>query len=88
MNYIVDMSDLYIQWDELHIKLEELCVHESNNLSYSKLSKLPFKTINLMQCITWRMNDIEESAKFLIEQEHILPAVILIRSAMENTAFI
>ena len=44
MNYIVDMSDLYIQWDVLHIKLEELCVHESNNLSYSKLSKLPFKT--------------------------------------------
>lgn len=83
----VDMSELYIQWDELHIQLEELCVHESNNLSYSKLSKLPFKTINLMQCITWRMNDIEESAKFLIEQEHILPAVILIRSAMENTAF-
>ena len=81
-------EDLYSQWDELHVKLEELCVHELNNLSYSKLSKLPFKTINLMQCITWRMNDIEESAKFLIEQDHILPAVILIRSAMENTAFL
>ena len=80
-------EDLYLQWDKLHVQLKGLCIYESNNLKYSRLSNLPFKTINLMQCITWRMNDIEESAKFLIEQEHILPAVILIRSAMENTAF-
>ena len=81
-------EDLCSQWDELHVQLKGLCIYESNNLKYSRLSKLPFKAINLLQSMTWRMSDIEESAKFLIEQNHILPAVILIRSAMENTAFL
>ena len=81
-------EDLYSQWDELHVQLKGLCIYESNNLKYSRLSKLPFKAINLLQSMTWRMSDIEESAKSLIEQNHILPAVILIRSAMENTAFL
>ena len=84
----LEISELFELWDILHSQIKELCHDQSDNLSYSKLSKLPFKTITIVYSMAWRMNDVEEAVRNLVDKNHIHPAIILIRSAMENTAFL
>ena len=77
----LEISELFELWDILHSQIKELCHDQSDNLSYSKLSKLPFKTITIVYSMAWRMNDVEEAVRNLVDKNHIHPAIILIRSA-------
>lgn len=76
------------QWQTYHEKLLERCFEGTDNYEWSTLSKLPLKVINILQPMTWRMRDAEEAARILIDNNYVHPAAIMIRSAMENTAFI
>lgn len=76
------------QWQTYHEKLLERCFEGTDNYEWSRLSKLPLKVINILQPMTWRMRDAEEAARILIDNNYVHPAAIMIRSAMENTAFI
>ena len=84
----IDILELHQLWKKLHYQIKDLCLKQSDNLSYSKSSKLPFKTISVVYSMAWRMNDVEEAVRNLVDKNHIHPAIILIRSAMENTAFL
>ena len=83
-----EILEIEQQWQNCHEKLLDRCIKKTDNHEWSRLSKLPFKVVNILQPMTWRMRDTEEAARFLIENNYVLPATILIRSAMENTAFV
>ena len=83
-----DIIDLDKQWLELHGALVERCYDGTDNFEWSKISKLPLKVVNILQSMTWRMRDSEEASRILVDNDYIHPAAILIRSAMENTAFV
>ena len=51
----LEISELFELWDILHSQIKELCHDQSDNLSYSKLSKLPFKTITIVYSMAWRL---------------------------------
>lgn len=82
------IKELNAQWRALHIDLLERCYEGTDNYEWSQISKLPLKVVNILQPMTWRMRDVEEAARLLIDKNYIHPAAILIRSAMENTAFL
>lgn len=83
-----EILDIEQQWQKYHEQLLDRCIKRTDNYEWSQLSKLPFKVINILQPMTWRMRDTEEAARMLTENNYIHPATILIRSAMENTAFV
>ena len=82
------IKELDVQWQALHEDLHERCYDGMDNFEWSHISKLPLKVVNILQSMTWRMSDTEEAARLLIDNNHIHPAAILIRSAMEDTAFV
>ena len=82
------IKELDAQWRALHKDLFDRCYGGTDNFEWSRISKLPLKVVNVLQPMTWRMRDTEEAARILIDKNHIHPAAILIRSAMENTAFL
>lgn len=82
------IKELDVQWQALHKDLHERCCGGTDNFEWSRISKLPLKVVNVLQPMTWRMYDTEEAARLLIDKNYIHPAAILIRSAMENTAFV
>ena len=81
------IEELDKQWKALHKDIVERCFDGTENFEWSTISKLPLKVINILQPMTWRMRDAEEAARVLIDKDYIHPAAILIRSAMENAAF-
>lgn len=83
-----EIKEIDSQWQELHSELVKRCVNSLDVYSISKIAKLPYKVINLLQPMTWRMRDTEEAARKLIDMNYVHPAAILIRSAMENAAFV
>ena len=83
-----EIKELDAQWRTLHKDLFDRCYGGTDNFEWSRISKLPLKVVNVLQPMTWRMRDTEEAARILIDKNHIHPAAILIRSAMENTAFL
>ena len=48
--------------------------------------KAPFRSLSLRECVSWRTQDLLEQSLCLYEQEHILGARILLRSAFETLA--
>ena len=83
-----EILEIEQQWQHYHEKLLERCFEVTDNYEWSRLSKLPLKVINILQPMTWRMRDAEEAARLLIDNNYVHPAAIMIRSAMENTAFV
>lgn len=81
------IEELDKQWKALHKDIVERCFDGTDNFEWSKISKLPLKVVNILQPMTWRMRDAEEASRALIDMDYIHPAAILIRSAMENAAF-
>ena len=71
---------------ELIDKLSKHCVTTMRNKEYSNLSKLPFKVMTFVNAMNWRMKECAEAAVLLLESDLTHPALILIRSAMENAA--
>lgn len=73
---------------ELIMKISEHCVNSMQNKEYSNLSKLPYKVMTFVNSMNWRMKECGEAALLLLESDYTHPALMLIRSAMENAAII
>ena len=73
---------------ELLMKLSEHCENSMQNKEYSNLSKLPYKVMTFVNSMNWRMKECGEAALLLLESDYTHPALMLIRSAMENAAII
>ena len=73
---------------KLLMKISEHCVNSMQNKEYSNLSKLPYKVMNFVNSMNWRMKECGEGALLLLESDYTHPALMLIRSAMENAAII
>ena len=73
---------------ELLMKISEHCVNSMQNKEYSNLSKHPYKVMNFVNSMNWRMKECGEGALLLLESDYTHPALMLIRSAMENAAII
>ena len=73
---------------ELLMKISEHCENSMQNKEYSNLSKLPYKVMNFVNSMNWRMKECGEGALLLLESDYTHPALMLIRSAMENAAII
>lgn len=73
---------------KLLMKISEHCVNSMQNKEYSNLSKLPYKVMNFVNSMNWRMKECGEAALLLLESDYTHPSLMLIRSAMENAAII
>lgn len=73
---------------ELLMKISEHCENSMQNKEYSNLSKLPYKVMTFVNSMNWRMKECGEAALLLLESDYTHPALMLIRSAMENAAII
>ena len=73
---------------KLLMKISEHCVNSMQNKEYSNLSKLPYKVMTFVNSMNWRMKECGEAALLLLESDYTHPALMLIRSAMENAAII
>ncbi len=71
---------------ELVTMLSKRCVTSMQNREYSNLSKLPYKVMSFVNSMSWRMKEFAEAAILLLESDLTLPASVLIRGCMENTA--
>lgn len=56
------------------------------NRGYSNLSKLPYKVMAFVNSMNWRMKECSYATVQLLESDLVLPALMLIRSLMENVA--
>lgn len=68
--------------------LKGRCVSSMSNKEYSRLSKLPYKVMTFVNSMNWRMKECAEAAILLFESDLTHPALMLVRSAMENAAII
>lgn len=71
---------------ELIAELSGHCVTTMQNREYSNLSKLPYKVMTFVNAMNWRMKESAEAAVLLFESGFTHPALMLVRSAMENAA--
>ena len=71
---------------ELIAELSKHCVTAMQNKEYSNLSKLPYKVMTFVNAMNWRMKECAEAAILLFESDLTHPALMLVRSAMENAA--
>ena len=71
---------------ELIAELSKHCVKTMKNKEYSNLSKHPYKIMTFINAMNWRMKECAEAAVLLFESELTHPALMLVRSAMENAA--
>ena len=62
------------------------CVTSMHNREYSYFSKLPYKVMAFVNSMNWRMKECAEAAIQLLESDLTHPALMLIRSSMENAA--
>lgn len=67
-------------------ELSKQCVAGIPNKEYSNLSKLPYKVMTFVNAMNWRMKECAEAAVLLFESDLTHPALMLVRSAMENAA--
>ena len=69
-------------------ELESICVDNMPERYYSNTSKYPYKLMHFLNSLNLRMKECGESAVILLEQGFTLPALVLIRTMMENTALL
>lgn len=67
-------------------ELSKRCVTSMPNKEYSNLSKLPYKVMTFVNAMNWRMKECAEAAVLLFESDLTHPALMLVRSSMENAA--
>jgi hypothetical protein len=67
-------------------ELSKHCVTSMHNREYSNFSKLPYKVMAFVNSMNWRMKECAEAAIQLLESDYTHPALMLIRSSMENAA--
>ncbi|MDM8160830.1 DUF5677 domain-containing protein [Labilibaculum sp. K2S] len=69
--------------------IEDLKVNSLDKIdhfSLSRIDKLPLKVQSFIEVISRRMIDFSESIVILLESNHIIPAIPLIRAIIENLA--
>lgn len=81
------MSDIYNYQENLH-KIQSLVIERISHFKYSKQAKIPYKVHSLVESMNCRIIDFCESIDLLIKTNHIVPAILLIRSIIEVTAII
>ena len=69
-------------------ELESICVDNMAERYYSNTSEYPYKLMYFLNSLNLRMKECSESAVILLEQGFTLPALVLIRTMMENTALL
>ena len=69
-------------------ELESICADNMPERYYSNTSKYPYKLMHFLNSLNLRMKECSESAVILLEQGFTLPALVLIRTMMENTALL
>ncbi len=72
--------------EECIAELRKRCVTFMDNKEYSNLSKLPYKLMSFVNSMNWRMKECAEAAVQLFKSDLTHPALMLVRSAMENAA--
>ena len=75
-----------IKAKELIAELSKQCITTMRNKEYSNLSKLPWKVMTFVNAMNWRMKECSEAAVLLFDSDYVHPALMLVRSAMENAA--
>lgn len=75
-----------IRAKEYIAELSKHCVKTMKNKEYSNLSKHPYKVMTFINAMNWRMKECAEAAVLLFESDLTHPALMLVRSAMENAA--
>jgi len=81
------MNDIY-DYKESLLEIQSLRTEFINHFEYSDKAKIPYKVHLLIESMNCRMIDFCESIDMLILNNHIVPAVSLIRSLFEMTAII
>lgn len=74
---------------EIENKINQLQAIRSEKVlhyHYSNQGKIPFKVHSFMEIMNLRMIDFSESAELLIKNNHIIPALPIIRALFENIA--
>ena len=67
-------------------ELSKHCVTSMHNREYSNFSKFSYKVMAFVNSMNWRMKECAEAAIQLLESDYTHPALMLIRSSMENAA--
>jgi hypothetical protein len=81
MNFTYDYKESLLEIQSLKTDL-------INHFEYSDRAKIPYKVHLLIESMNCRMIDFCESIDMLIMNNHVVPAVSLIRSLFEMTAII
>ena len=74
---------------EIQLKIEEikkLLSDRVEHFKYSRRAKIPFKVHSYIQTMNLRMADFYEATDLLINSNHIIPSLTLIRTIFENVA--
>lgn len=82
----MDTHKHILEAKELIDKLSNYCVSSMHNREYSNYSKLPYKVMAFVNSMNWRMKECAEAAILLLESDYTHPALMIIRSSMENAA--
>jgi hypothetical protein len=69
-------------------KIRRLNTDHIQHFQYSKLAKIPFKVHSFIEIMSLRMLDFSEAAFLLIENDHVIPSLPIIRALFENIAIV
>jgi hypothetical protein len=68
------------------LEIKELLTDRVEHFEYSHKAKIPFKVHSFIQIMNLRMSDFCEAIDLLIDSNHIIPSLNLIRTLFENVA--
>jgi len=69
-------------------KIQSLRVVKIEHFQYSKIAKIPFKIHAFVETMNCRMIDFCESINILLNNNHVVPSLSLIRGLFENISLI
>lgn len=76
------MSEIQSKIEEIRLLLNDRVEH----FEYSRKAKIPFKVHSFIEIMNLRMLDFCESSYLLINSNHIIPSLTLIRALFENVS--
>ncbi len=76
------MTEIQTKIEEIRLLLNDRIEH----FEYSRKAKIPFKIHSFIEVMNLRMLDFCESSYLLINSNHIIPSLTLIRALFENVA--
>jgi len=67
-------------------EIKQLLTYRVEHFEYSRRAKIPFKVHSFIEIMNLRMVDFSEATDLLINSNHIVPSLTLIRTLFENVA--